>query len=236
VAQSLLAIRTVFNAARRQGLISINPAEAVELPRNLKPVRRGTFSTVQIKLLLKAAADDTEWQTAILFGYCTGLRLGDATSRDWADVDFLAGKLKFTTGKTGKLQVNPLTPDLHAHLSRLAGDKGGPICPRLAETRPDGRNGLTNQFFAIMKRAGIDKQAVNSGGRRTLATLSFHSLRKSYNSALAVQGVSQELRRKLVGHRSDRVNDLYTAEDFAALKKAVKTLPQLDPWLPGLEG
>lgn len=59
--------------ARRQGLITHNPAEAVELP-NIETVERGTFTPAEVRLLVEAT-EDAEWKNIILLGYFTGARL-----------------------------------------------------------------------------------------------------------------------------------------------------------------
>jgi integrase len=118
-------------------------------------------------------------------------------------------------------------PVLEAHLSRLAGDSTGPLCPTLAAARVSGRSGLSRQFILLMKRAGIGTDSVDTAGKRSLARLSFHALRASFNSALHNEGVDQELRRKLTGHRSNSVNDRYTRTEMARLHEAVNKLPIL---------
>lgn len=95
-----------------------------------------------------------------------------------------------------------------------------------------GRSGLSKQFLALLRRAGISAESQATGGQRQLATLSFHSLRKTFNSELAAEGVSQEVRKKLTGHKSDAVNDRYTETRIATLRDAVKKLPRLAR-LPG---
>ncbi len=217
--------RSVFNAARRLGLVSTNPAAAVELPERIKQVRRKVFTHEQVSLLLKKASG--EWPTAILLGYYAGLRLGDAVTLTWNSVDFTGGKLKVETHKTGDNLEIPLHPSLEAHLSKLAGDKGGPLCPELAAVPVGGRSGLSKQFLAIMRRAGIGNDAVKAGGHRELSQLSFHALRASFNSGLHNRGVTQEIRKKLTGHKSDSVNDRYTRSDFQTLRDAVNKLPAL---------
>lgn len=220
-------LRTVFNFAKRLGMISTNPAEAVELPENIHQVSRRTFTPTQIELLLKESAKDVEWRTAILFGYYAGLRLGDAVTVEWDKVDFKGHLLRITTGKTKQRLEIPLHRTLESHLFELAGDSGGPITPRLAAVPVSGRSGLSKQFLAIMRKAGISEQSVDTGGQRELATLSFHSLRKTFNSALHNKGVSQELRKKLTGHKSDAMNDRYTKTELHTLRAAVRKLPSL---------
>ncbi len=79
-----------------------------------------------------------------------------------------------------------------------------------------------------MAKAGISNQAKSSkvaGKGRAFSSLSFHSLRHSFNSELANKGVSQELRRHLTGHATDKMNDIYSHLDKKLLKTAVNKLP-----------
>jgi integrase len=193
-------IRTALNAARRQGLIPTNPAEAVELPR-IKGVERGTFSPEEVKVLVETARD--EWKTLILLAYYTGARLSDCCRMAWADVDFSEGTLTFTQAKTGEKITVPLHSELQAHLEKLAStDKPDVfIMPHMAGLKPGGRHGLSEGFKRIMRNAGLDLQTVKGAGIRHLSKRTFHALRHSFTSALANQGVSSELRMKLTGHK-----------------------------------
>ena len=219
-------IRTALNAARRQGLIATNPAEAVELPDSAK-VERGTYSPDEVKLLVDAA--DGEWRTLILLGYYTGARLSDCCRVQWADVDLVAGKLSYISAKTGNKITVPLHPDLQAHLEGIAGtDDASPfILPHKANMRTSGRRGLSESFKRIARKAGLDVQTVEGIGNRRVSKRSFHALRHSFTSALANAGVAPELRMKLTGHKSESVHAGYTHHELETLRAAISKLPGL---------
>ena len=85
-------------------------------------------------------------------------------------------------------------------------------------------------FKRIMTAAGIcsgvaRKRAGFKG--RDLSVLSFHSLRHSFNSALANAGVAPEVRQKLTGHASESMNRHYTHLELDTLQKAIHTLPKV---------
>jgi len=218
-------VSSVFNHARRLGLIATNPATAVQLPDRIRQVKRQTFTPAQVQMLLDAATP--EWKTAILLGFYGGLRLGDAVALPWGSVDFTGNKLVVETHKTGETLEIPLHETLEAHLSKMAGDSAGPLCPGLAAVPIGGRSGLSKQFLAVMRKAGIGNNAVETGGQRKLSRLSFHALRASFNSTLHNKGVDQELRRKLTGHKSNSVNDRYTQTQMEPLREAMNKLPSL---------
>ncbi len=218
-------VSSVFNHARRLGVIATNPVTAVELPTRIKQVSRMTFTAEQIQLLIDAAKP--EWKTCILLGYYAGLRLSDAVCLEWSSVHFTGNKLVVETRKTGETLEIPMHPSLEAHLSKLAGDSTGPICPGLAAARVSGRSGLSRKFLELMRDTGINSETVDTAGKRTLARVSFHSLRTSFNSALFNKGVDQELRKKLTGHKSDAMNDKYTRAEMQTLSEAINKIPGL---------
>lgn len=218
-------ISSVFNFARRLGLIATNPVTAIELPERIKQVKRKIFTPAQVQMLIDAA--DAEWKTAILLAYYAGLLLSDCVALTWQAVDLAGGKIVVEIHKTGDTLEIPLHPTLESHLTKLAGDTNGAICPGLAAASVGGRSGLSRKFLDLMRLAGIGNDAVDTGGQRQLSRLSFHALRASFNSGLHNKGVDQELRRKLSGHKSDAMNDRYTQTEIQTMRDAVNKLPAL---------
>ena len=222
----LKAIRSVFASARRQGLLLHNPAETIDLPIN-KPIERVVFAPDELCAVLSVAPH--EWQTLILLGYYLGGRLSDMAALSWEAVDLGNEVVFYTQGKTRRRVEVPIHPELEERLLGIAGDqRGGPLCPTLAKTRIDGRNGLSNQFARLLTKAGISAETVRAGKNR-FSRKSFHSLRHSFASALTNAGVSPELRMKLTGHRSLSAHQRYTHHELAPLRAAIGALSRLTP-------
>ena len=132
--------------------------------------------------------------------------------------ELLAEVLERTTGETlpfhtaegflrhwlaGKLVTVPIHPDLEAHLLDLPAPASGRdsgkafVFPKLAGKTP---SALGHRFAGVMARARVDRAvlaAARGSKGRTVNALYFHSLRHSFNSAMANAGVSQEIRKKL---------------------------------------
>jgi integrase len=219
-------IKSVFLSARRQGLLSHSPAEAVELPTN-RPLERDVFSQKEIQALLTVASK--EWKTAILTGYYLGARLSDAVSLRWDSIDLSRGLVHYTQGKTDRKVLAPIHQDLETQLLAIAGsdNPGSYLCPILAKTRTNGRLGLSAQFKRLMKAAGIDPQEVQSA-RNKFSRKSYHSLRHSFTSHLANLGVSADVRMKLVGHKTLDVHLNYSHIELEPLRAAIAALPPLE--------
>jgi integrase len=222
---SIKVVSAAFNAAVRQHIIESNPATALEsLP--VKSEEKGTFTREQVSKLVRVA--DGDWRNGILFGYYTGARLSDVANMRWNAIDWSNKIIRFKASKTGKPVTLPLHPQLERELLKNAGIGNALIFPTLAGRGTGGKHGLSGRFKAIMEKAGVEGKRTRASGGRTLSSLSFHSLRHSFNSALANAGVPQEIRQKLTGHTSAEMNTIYTHHELAPLRAAVEKLRALD--------
>jgi len=223
---SVKVVSAALNTALRQGYIQANPATAVEsLP--VQAEERGTFTSAQVSKLIRAAKGD--WPGAILLGYYTGARLGDVANMRWDAIDWRSKIIRFTPSKTKKPVTIPLHRDLERELLKNAGIGKTPMFPSLAGKDTGGKHGLSGRFAAIMERAKIEGKRTQASGGRTLSSLSFHSLRHSFNSAMANAGIAQEIRQKLTGHTSVETNKVYTHHELEPLRAAVAAIPSLRP-------
>jgi integrase len=225
-------LNTAFNLARKLGHIQSNPVEkALALrPIEVQSSKKECFTQSQVESLLQSTTGD--WRTMVMLGYYTGARIGDCANLEWANVDLTAGVIAYTPQKTRKRNkqvVVPIHPELQTHLERIA-SKDVPevhLCPSLAGKGTGGKFGLSASFKSIMEKAGVDCKIADGQGKRKFSQLSFHSLRHSFNSALANQGIDQETRMRLTGHSSVDVNTGYTHLELTKLKAAVEKLPFL---------
>ncbi len=225
---ALKILRVPLNLARRQGLIQNNPAEALEMVTTEK-LEKGVFAPESISSLLKVAT--WEWKGLILAGYYTGSRAGDIANLKWSSVDLARQTVSFGQQKTKRFVEIPIHAEFGKWLAKEAKQKTQEefVFPGFAGKTVGSRNGISGQFRGLMKKAGIVRQITAKGGDkgRSRSSHSFHSLRHSFNSAMANAGVSQELRQRLTGHASKAVNDRYTHTELETLRKAVGTVPAL---------
>ncbi len=250
-------IAGMFRAAAREGLLLASPAAALDLLPEHDSTEREVFTVAEVSRLVESAGTaawqdtvfpsteaDTEaraaicadWQGMILLGFYAGARLGDCASMTWGAVDIDRGTLSFMPAKTERKRKRlelPLHPRLAAWLTTRAEDEATattPLFPSLCEIRTGGRKGLSSMFVAIMGAAGIDRRntrAATAGGPRAQHARSFHSLRHSLTSTLANLDVSEEIRRRIVGHESAEVHQGYTHTERETLARAVGKMPSV---------
>jgi integrase len=166
--------------------------------------------------------------------------LQDLGRLTWSALDLKAKTITFwqkkTEGKSAQAKViPPIHPDLESRL--IAGPiSDGPNAPVFPELFKNSRSSLSKAFIRIMKDAGIkaglgrarpDAKGQSASKGRSFSLRSFHSLRHSFNSALANAGVPSALRRKLTGHTSEEMNALYTRHELQTIRQEVAAIPRL---------
>jgi integrase len=225
-------LRMPFKAAHDAGYIDINP----NTKNTVRPVKdearnveKDVFTREQLPELVKATPSE-DWKGAILCGYYTGLRLRDIADLQWSAVDLEGRIIKVTTRKTGKTVTVPIHPQFAAWLDKQTRGIGkAPVFPTLAGKAGGGKSGLSMAFRRIMERAKIKGRLLReaNGVGRSQSSLTFHSLRHGFVSAMATAGVAQELRQKLTGHASAEMNAQYTHHELESLRAAVSVIPSI---------
>jgi integrase len=228
----LKTLNTAFRRAEAYGTILKNPVAAVRPPKN-ESSEREVFTQEEVQKMLNAAPS-LDWQTLTLLGYFVGARLGDCVTMKWENVRPEDGVIVYEQMKTHKKVVVPMHYHVIEHLNYLSTfGAEGYLCPALAKKGPGGKHGLSESFKRIVVKAGLDPMVVQGKGARNFTKRTFHSLRHSFNSALANAGVTEEIRMKLTGHSSKAVHTQYTHFEVDALKNAMSSLPLFNRQKPG---
>jgi integrase len=226
-------LRSPFLAAHKRGYIAADPCAGVGLVDDDADIEKDVFTPGQIGALVAAAQGD--WKGAIIAGFYTGLRLKDVTELRWESIDAGLTKLELVPRKTRRKKKNrkvvlPIHPTFAQWLKKQTRGIGkAPVFPSLAGKSGGGKSGLSMQFKRILDRAGIQGRMLRerNGEGRSQSSLSFHSLRHSFNSALANADVAQEIRQKLTGHASAAMNEVYTHRELDPLRRAIAKLPRV---------
>jgi len=220
----LKTINTAFRRAEAYGIILKNPVAAVQMPKN-NASEREVFTHEEVQKMLNAVPF-LEWQTLILFGYFIGARLSDCVHMKWENIHPEQGVIIYHQQKTNKKVTVPMHFHVIEHLKYISTfGTTGLMCPKLSTKGSGGKHGLSEGFKRIVIKAGLDPMEVKGKGIRNFTKRTFHSLRHSFNSALANAGISEEVRMKLTGHSSKAMNQNYTHLQMATLKNAMTALP-----------
>lgn len=229
----LKVIRVGLEKAVKQGVFERNPARLVDNLSTEGRHERRAFTLPELKKLLAVCGAD--WQTAVVLGIYTGLRLGNIQSLTWANLDLQAQELTIRTQKTGRMQILPLAKPLLHHVETLPAndDPKAPLCPSFQGKTV---SWLSNQFYELMASAGLvqsrgDHQKKKGKGgrsaRRQLSDISFHALRHTATSLLKNAGASDVVARDIIGHESAAVSRNYTHIDGETKRAALDKMPDV---------
>jgi integrase len=226
--RSIKYIHTVIHScleqARKEGMIQVNPADAVKLPkREQKEIKY--LGTAEAAIFL-AAAKESKHFAAFFLALNTGMRRGELLGLRWQDIDFETGQLTVTQGlvrisgkglvfqepktKLSNRVIN-LSPAVLAVLKEhkrkqneyrlMAGggyrkDLDLVFANELGE--PIDPRAFTRVFERIVKKTGLD--------------VTFHGLRHTFATIALEQGVDVKTIQETLGHHSSAFTmDVYSS-------------------------
>lgn len=185
--------------------------------RGNERLRRRAFTPEEFASVVVVAGD---YRMALLTAYYTGLRRGELSQLQWADVFRKAeGTFIMVRAATAK---NRLTKALYvtAWFAReLVRSKptGAAECDLIL---PPGKIPSIWAFRTLLKRAGV--QYKDSLGRQA----DFHAIRRSLNTHLAQNGVDAHTRKEIMRHSELRLTlDVYTDPTALPTVAAMEKLP-----------
>jgi len=217
VNEYLSAARAFCNWMVAQGRMSKNPLDGVkQADIRGKEVERRALTVDETGTLLTVAGDRA---VCYLVAVDTGLRRGEIDALKWGDIEFEGPRpcihVRAATTKNHESAAIPLHGELAAALLSMrpravdAGDRVFPRgLPRMRDMRKD--------FDA----AGVG--AKDSQGRKA----DFHSLRKTFDTRLQVNGVGPATAMTLMRHKDPQQTlDRYTHVPDLPLVQAINELP-----------
>jgi integrase len=125
----------------------------------------------------------------------SGLRVSEATSLRWEDVDLPGRRLTVTESKTASgRRTIPLHPKLVPVLESWRAHRVGPYV-------------LATKHGTAMKPQFVWRVVKRVGERAGIEGLHPHALRRTFGSDLVNEGVRMEVVSKLLGHASTTVTE-----------------------------
>jgi integrase/recombinase XerD len=206
-------LKAAYRYAVRLRMIDKNPAEYVEAPRVLAEEPE-VYSPHQLRAIRAAIRDDLEEVIFYALAY-GGLRRDELVALIWDAVNF-EQQFARVRGKGGKLRRVPLHPALAevlvVQLRRRPGSstvlgRGGSL-----------RN-VNHRLARLLERAGVD------GGNRPA-----HRFRKTVATALADEGVREDVIDKIMGWSPTTIRQrYYTRVADGSLYEGILRLYRSDP-------
>jgi integrase len=207
IANVLTPLRMALDAAVAEGLLDVNPAEQVVLPRRRAgrawSMRERRYLT-RAELVRLLNEVPPKWRPLFELLAASGLRISEAVGLRWSDLAL--------DGDTPHLQVNraivkgAIVAPKSRHGARLI-----PLTPELAATlRADRPDGAAGDAFVFPGRDGAASDQgslrrrvlVPAAERAGLTGVGFHTLRHTCASMLVESGLSPLRLQRWMGHHS----------------------------------
>lgn len=214
-------VRAFFNWCMKAGHIDRSPTEQIEKPKTgeqkapfLKPRQvEKLLTTIEAHRKMQEGEPGPtaydEWlKQMIHVGVGTGLRRGELLNLRWGDVDledemlYVRNRADFTTKNHSEHAV-PLRGDALRVLREMqearTDNLDGPVFTD-KNGKPLKEDRVSKRFKFFVCKAKLD-------GRERI---SFHTLRHTTASWLAMQGISMRVIQKILGHSSVQVTERYS--------------------------
>lgn len=222
-------LKAAFNKAIDWGYISENYFRKYKLPKKQRN-KPDYITEIQLELILqrleskafKVGCSKAKRKTLLLIadivktGFYTGMRLGELLNLRWENVS---------------LSKNSITVGDHRFITKGKKQRTIPMCDKLTKClvqRAERRAQGDEFVFGISAKRTLTKDYVSKTYKEICRTagiderIKFHSLRHSFASYLAQQGVSPYHIKELLGHASVTTTEIYSHLNEDVLKQAIE--------------
>jgi integrase len=212
-----------------------NPFDGIRR-RPVVPESRRELSERELRTLCREA--EGELRVLFAIGLYTALRLGDACTLRWEETRLDRGTIVRVPNKTRSRSPKPIVIPIHPVLRAIleetpASDRSGFVLPGLAAMYDLGSGTGTSRISRLVRdhfvACGIQTREPRENGRRAICRVGFHSLRHSFVSICASEGVPMPVVQELCGHSSPAIQQVYTHMGMEATSRAIHALPALEP-------
>jgi integrase len=209
-------LRHLFNMAIRWGYLEKNPCDGIKaLPENNRRLR--FLGEGEVARLLEACKEfDRGYLTDVVtLAVYTGMRRGEILNLQWPDIDFERGLICVRDPKNRQARYIPMTSTVKRTL--LNRREKAPEGPGFVFSNP-----ATGVALKEVKRQF--ERAVEKAG---LKDVTFHTLRHTFCSLLAMRGVPIPTIAELAGHKTIQITMRYSHLAPDHKKKAIEKLEGL---------
>jgi integrase len=221
----------VFRVTKNKSRITDNPFEGIQRKRLVTHSRR-ELTVDELKKICTSATG--ELRTMLAVGVYSGLRLGDAATLRWAEVDLRRGIITRIPNKIARSSARPVTIPLHGTLRGMlaeipAEQRGEFVLPEMAGLYENRSDLVTDKVQAHFRANGINvwKRGTGKEGKRAVIEVGYHSLRHSFVSLCRESDVPLVVVESLVGHSNPAMTRHYSHIGQLAAQRAVALLPSI---------
>jgi integrase len=222
----------VFNTVKKAARLTSNPWESIRA-KLLAVNSRRELTVEELKRVASTATG--ELRTLLAIGLYSGMRLGDAATLRWGEVDLRRGIMRRIPNKISRRNHNkPLLIPIHPYLHGILSET--PVEKRIDYVLPDMATSYLKRIDAVtdivqnhFKVNGIQVHRPGTGkdGVRAVIEVGFHSLRHSFVSLCREANAPLSVVESLVGHSNPSMTRHYSHTSELAATQAIRLLPAM---------
>jgi integrase len=229
----------IFRTVSEKAKLTTNPWANPQKDGHGKGIRRmekeihGRRELTLAELQDVCAKADGDLRLMLAIGIYTGLRLGDAATLRWCEVDLVRGIIIRIPNKTGRKNPEPVKIPIHPTLRAMLeespkNDRVDFVLPRIAADYRRHSSYVTDRIQALFKKCKIETTRKIEGRHQSQVEVGFHSLRHSFVSMCSENKVPLAIVQGMVGHTNPAMTRHYDhAEHDADKFAAVALLPSM---------
>ena len=206
----------------------VNPWAKIEHRRG-EAISRRPLTKDELAAVLGRA--EGEMRVLLLLGALLALRLGDAATIKWNQVDLERGmitvKPRKSRTRTGRTLAFPIMGALKGALAELS--KGKPeafILPGIAAAYLRDSTAVTDRIQQLFSDCGITTTVDREKGGRKAVQVGFHSLRHFAATMMMESNVPQAVAQAMLGHASPALLATYQHVGAGQIQSAVKMIAE----------
>ena len=179
-----------------------NPIKKIKLPR-LNNKRKRFFSKEEAAELLEALAKrSTQLRDMAFLSLMTGMRAGEIFNLKWEHIDIENRIIRVLESRSGGARKVHINTDVIEMLSSYR-------TKNLGNYLFKNRNGLKAVQVSKVFRSVVNRLGFNDGVEDRRDRLTFHSLRHTFASWLAIKGTPILTIKELLGHKTLTMTERY---------------------------
>ncbi len=211
-------LRMVWRVMADECRLTMNPWDKIN-PRKLQALdtRKRALTPAQYESLLAAATTEPDFRDLFILLAWTGLRLADAVSLKWGDVDFSQHVISVVPQKTARRQGKrvhiPMFPAVLEMLNERQDGKvlnpRGYVFPVLVAQYNKDASALSKDITDIFEKAGIKTTEARAERDRAVVVYGAHSLRHFFVTQATSAGMPGAMIKSITGHATDDMLEHY---------------------------
>ena len=218
---ALVLVRQMMNKAKQWKMWrGDNPVKEVKLPKLNNRRERFLSSEEADQLLKEISKGSAQLHDISLLALHTGMRAGEIFNLQWVHVDILNGLIHVADSRSGGARKAYMTDSVKEMFMRRGPDNPEELV--FKSTNGEKIKEVSNAFTAVVNRLGF-----NDGITDRRQKVTFHSLRHTFASWLALQGYRITTIKELLGHASLTMTERYAHLNPDHSREAVEGIEKM---------